>query len=79
MLERYFQLRAHGTTVKTEVLAGLTTFLTMAYIIVVNPAILEAAGKDKGDVKILAVTVLAVNILGDGLRDTLDPKMAKRV
>ena len=44
MLERYFQLSAHGTTVKTELLAGLTTFLTMAYIIFVNPDILSVAG-----------------------------------
>ena len=44
MLERYFQLSAHGTTVRTELLAGLTTFLTMAYIIFVNPDILSAAG-----------------------------------
>jgi adenine/guanine/hypoxanthine permease len=47
MLERYFQLSAHGTTVKTELLAGLTTFLTMAYIIFVNPDILSAAGMPK--------------------------------
>lgn len=47
MLERYFQLVAHGTTVKTELLAGLTTFLTMAYIIFVNPDILAAAGMPK--------------------------------
>jgi AGZA family xanthine/uracil permease-like MFS transporter len=44
MLERLFDLRGHGTTVRTEVVAGLTTFLTMAYIVVVNPAILGAAG-----------------------------------
>lgn len=44
MLERHFQLAAHGTSVKTEMLAGLTTFLTMAYIIFVNPDILSAAG-----------------------------------
>jgi AGZA family xanthine/uracil permease-like MFS transporter len=43
-LERWFRLQAHGTTVKTELLGGATTFLTMAYIIVVNPAILERAG-----------------------------------
>jgi AGZA family xanthine/uracil permease-like MFS transporter len=47
MLERTFQLSAHGTTVKTELLAGLTTFLTMAYIIFVNPDILSAAGMPK--------------------------------
>src|SRR2546429_2292928 len=44
MLERLFDLRALGTTIRTEVLAGLTTFLTMAYIVVVKPAILGAAG-----------------------------------
>lgn len=48
MLEQYFKLRENGTTVKTEVLAGLTTFLTMAYIIFVNPAILAKAGIDPG-------------------------------
>ena len=44
MLERVFALRQHGTTVRTELVAGLTTFLTMAYIVVVNPAILSETG-----------------------------------
>jgi adenine/guanine/hypoxanthine permease len=44
MLQRLFDLRGHGTTVRTEVFAGLTTFLTMAYIVAVNPVILGAAG-----------------------------------
>jgi AGZA family xanthine/uracil permease-like MFS transporter len=44
MLQRLFDLRGHGTTVRTEVFAGLTTFLTMAYIVVVNPLILGEAG-----------------------------------
>ena len=44
MLNRFFGLDAHGTTVRTELLAGFTTFLTMAYIVVVNPVILGAAG-----------------------------------
>src|SRR6202789_636070 len=44
MLNRFFGLDDHGTTVRTELLAGLTTFLTMAYIVVVNPVILGAAG-----------------------------------
>ncbi len=44
MIERLFQLQAHSTTVRTELLAALTTFLTMAYIVVVNPVILGAAG-----------------------------------
>ncbi len=44
MLTRFFDLESHGTTVRTELFAGLTTFLTMAYIVVVNPMILGAAG-----------------------------------
>ena len=44
MLSRFFRLDAHGTTIRTELIAGLTTFLTMAYIVVVNPVILGAAG-----------------------------------
>lgn len=50
MLERLFQLDANGTNVRREVLAGVTTFLTMAYIIFVNPAILKDAGMDFGAV-----------------------------
>jgi len=50
MLERYFGLAEHGTTVRTEILAGFTTFLTMAYIIFVNPQILGETGMDKGAV-----------------------------
>ena len=46
MLERVFKLREKGTTVKTEVVAGITTFMTMAYILAVNPSILSAAGMD---------------------------------
>ena len=44
LLERIFKLKEHGTNVRTEIVAGLTTFLTMAYIIFVNPSILSAAG-----------------------------------
>src|ERR1700722_519300 len=43
-----FNLREHGTSVRTELLAGLTTYLTMAYIVVVNPSILAASGIDHG-------------------------------
>ena len=48
MFEKYFQLKANSTTMKTEIIAGITTFLTMAYILAVNPIILSAAGMDKG-------------------------------
>src|SRR5690625_7053050 len=43
-MENFFKLKQLGTNVRTEVLAGFTTFLTMSYIVVVNPAILSAAG-----------------------------------
>lgn len=46
MLEKYFKLKENGTNVRTEVIAGFTTFLTMAYILAVNPSILSAAGMD---------------------------------
>jgi len=60
MLERIFGLKAHGTTVRTEALAGATTFLTMAYIIVVNPAILSETGMPVAAVA--AATCLAAGI-----------------
>lgn len=50
MLERLFELSRHGTSVRTELVAGLTTFMTMAYIAFVNPTILADAGMDKGAV-----------------------------
>lgn len=50
MLEKFFKLRENGTDVKTEILAGITTFMTMAYILAVNPSILSAAGMDQGAV-----------------------------
>ena len=46
MLEKIFKLKQHNTTVKTEVMAGITTFMTMAYILAVNPSILGDAGMD---------------------------------
>ena len=50
MLERFFHLKENGTNVRTEVIAGATTFATMAYILAINPAILSAAGMDFGRV-----------------------------
>ena len=49
-MENTFKLRENGTTVKTEIIAGVTTFMTMAYILAVNPNILSAAGMDRGAV-----------------------------
>jgi len=48
LLDRLFKLSEHGTSVRTELLAGLTTFVTMAYIIFVNPNIMADAGVDHG-------------------------------
>ena len=47
MLEKIFKLKKNNTSVKTEVIAGITTFMTMAYILAVNPNILSASGMDK--------------------------------
>ncbi len=49
-MESFFRLKEHNTTVKTEVLAGITTFMTMAYILAVNPGMLSATGMDAGGV-----------------------------
>ncbi|RKQ73553.1 NCS2 family permease [Oceanibaculum indicum] len=67
MLERYFRLSAHGTTVRTEILAGITTFLTMAYIIFVNPAILSDAGMDFGAVFVATCLAAAIGTAIMGL------------
>lgn len=63
MLEKFFDLKGHGTTVRTEVVAGLTTFLTMAYIIFVNPNILSAAGMDQGAVFVATCVAAAIGCL----------------
>lgn len=57
MFEKFFKLKENGTDVKTEVIAGLTTFMTMAYILAVNPNILSVAGMDKQ--ALLIATALA--------------------
>lgn len=57
MLEKFFKLKENKTDVKTEIMAGITTFMTMAYILAVNPNILSAAGMDAHAV--LIATALA--------------------
>ncbi|MCR4690799.1 MAG: NCS2 family permease [Lachnospiraceae bacterium] len=57
MLEKMFKLKENGTTVKTEVLGGITTFMTMAYILAVNPSLLSASGMDA--TAVLIATALA--------------------
>ncbi|OOE54988.1 NCS2 family permease [Salinivibrio kushneri] len=67
MLERLFKLKAHGTDLRTEVIAGFTTFLTMAYIIFVNPSILAETGMDKGAVFVATCLAAAIGCLVMGI------------
>jgi AGZA family xanthine/uracil permease-like MFS transporter len=60
LLDRFFKLQQHGTSVRTEVLAGLTTFLTMSYIVFVNPEILGTTGMDPGAVFVATCLAAAV-------------------
>ncbi|WP_442963215.1 solute carrier family 23 protein, partial [Pseudomonas sp.] len=66
-LERIFKLKLHGTTVKTEMIAGLTTFITMAYIIFVNPNIMADAGIDHGAAFVATCIAAALGCLLMGL------------
>ena len=67
MLDRLFQLKAHGTTVRTEIIAGVTTFLTMAYIIFVNPMMMADAGIDPGAAFVATCIAAAIGSLIMGL------------
>lgn len=65
-LERKFHLKEAGTDSKTELLAGLTTFMTMSYILIVNPSILSDAGMDRGAVftSTIIASLIAILIMG---------------
>jgi len=67
MLERLFQLKAHNTNVRTEILAGVTTFLAMAYILFVNPSILGETGMDKGAIFVATCLAAAIGSVTMGL------------
>ncbi|CAC9598697.1 Xanthine/uracil/thiamine/ascorbate permease family protein [uncultured Gammaproteobacteria bacterium] len=67
MLDQFFKLSERGTSIKTEVIAGLTTFLTMSYIIVLNPDVLGMAGMDKGAVFTATIIATIVGSLIMGL------------
>ncbi len=62
-LDRYFGLKRSGTTIRTETIAGITTFLTMVYIVFVNPSILGKAGMDTGAVFVATCIAAAVSTL----------------
>lgn len=60
LLQKVFKLEEHNTDAKTEVMAGITTFMTMAYILVVNPSILSGAGMDQGAVFVATALSAAI-------------------
>lgn len=66
-LEKKFQLKQHGTNIRTEVVAGMTTFFTMAYIIFVNPNILGATGMPKGGIYVATILAAVIGTLIMGL------------
>ncbi|MCM8781715.1 MAG: NCS2 family permease [Candidatus Omnitrophica bacterium] len=66
-IEKFFRLKELNTDIRTEVLAGITTFMTMAYIIIVNPAILEIAGIPKGPSMVATILVAFFSTLFMGL------------
>ncbi len=67
LLDNHFKLSEHKTNVRTEIIAGVTTFLTMAYIIFVNPSILSEAGMDYGAVFVATCVAAAIGCLIMGL------------
>lgn len=71
-----FGLREHGVTVRSELLAGLTTYLTMAYIVVVNPSILAAAGIDHGAAFVATCIAAAIGSAAMGLMANLPLALA---
>lgn len=66
-LKRFFDFEEKGTSFKTEIIAGLTTFMTMAYIIFVQPAVLSQAGMDFGAVMMATYLSAAIATLVMGL------------
>ena len=71
-----FNLAAHGSSVRTEVLAGITTFLTMAYIVVVNPGLLAIAGIDHGAAFVATCLAAAIGSVAMGLLANLPVALA---
>lgn len=66
-MEKFFKLSQYGTNVRTEIVAGFTTFFTMAYILIVNPGILANTGLDSGAVFLATVFASAIGTLVMGL------------
>ncbi|MCR3923279.1 MAG: NCS2 family permease [Firmicutes bacterium] len=66
-MENFFKLKEHKTNIKTEIIAGITTFMTMAYIIFVNPDILSATGMDKPALVTATIIAAAISTILMGL------------
>ena len=66
-LEAFFDTKTHNTNIQTEIVAGITTFITMAYIIFVNPQIMEASGMDKGAIFVGTCLAAAIACLVMGI------------
>ncbi|MBH0096528.1 NCS2 family permease [Psychrobacter sp. NZS113] len=75
-IERYFGINGENTTIRTEIIAGITTFLTMAYIIFVNPNVLADAGMDKGAVFVATCLAAAVGCFIMGIYARLPVALA---
>ncbi|WP_145555332.1 NCS2 family permease [Yersinia canariae] len=76
LLERVFKLKQHGTTARTELIAGITTFLTMVYIVFVNPQILGVAGMDVQAVFVTTCLIAAFGSIFMGLLANLPVALA---
>ena len=72
MFDKFFSLRARGTSIRREVVAGATTFLTLAYIMFVNPKILGGAGLDQGAVFVATCVASALTTALMGLYARLE-------
>lgn len=66
-MEKFFNLKANGTNIRTESIAGVTTFLTMVYIVIVNPAILSSAGVPFNQVFMATIIATVIGTLCMGL------------
>lgn len=67
LLDNYFEITKNGSNTKTEIVAGLTTFMAMAYILIINPSILSAAGMDQGAVFTATAIATVVSTLLTGI------------
>src|SRR5690625_7753602 len=67
VVDRWFRVRQHVSTVRTEIIAGFTTFATMAYVLAVVPGILEAGGVPRGPVTVAIIIMAALSTLAMGI------------